>query len=79
MLDILSQFDALGLGAIVGSLLFLAGLIWVLVDNRSFVEVDRRRGVVVEPRVPDADDVVSSDPRRGGGRPVRPGRPRRAA
>lgn len=50
MLDILAQFDALGLGTLAGSLLFLAGLIWVLVDNRSFEEVSRRHQDAVAPK-----------------------------
>ena len=42
MLDILAQFDPLGLGALVGSILFLAALIWVLLDNRSFEDLNQK-------------------------------------
>lgn len=48
MLDIFAGFDILGLGTLLGSLLFLAGLIWVLVDDRSFDEVNRRHAARAE-------------------------------
>lgn len=35
------NFDALGLGALIGSLLFLAALLWVIIDNRSFEDLNR--------------------------------------
>ena len=42
MLDIIARFDLLGVGAIIGSIAFLGLLVRVLVDNRSFHDVDRR-------------------------------------
>lgn len=42
MLEFLSGFDALGLGTLVGSLLFLGALIWVLVENRTFDQLNQR-------------------------------------
>ncbi len=43
MLDILSRFDILGLGALVGAILFVGALLRVLLDNRSFDDIDRAR------------------------------------
>lgn len=40
-------FDILGVGTLLGCLLFLGALVWALADNRSFHEVQprsRRRG-----------------------------------
>jgi hypothetical protein len=35
-MNIIAQFDALGWAVLLGSILFLAGLLRLLVDNRSF-------------------------------------------
>ena len=67
MLDTIAGFDALGIGAIVGSLLFLGVLLRVLLDNRSFDDLERRRSAASEPD--------SSPPRA----PHGPRTPRRAA
>lgn len=34
--NMMAQFDVLGWAVLLGSILFLAGLVWLLVDNRSF-------------------------------------------
>lgn len=62
MLDILAQFDALGLGTMAGSLLLLAGFIWVLVDNRSFEEVSRRHREAVAPKAAAAPTAMTGVP-----------------
>ena len=54
-------FDVLGVGTLVGMLLFLGALIWVLVDNRSFDDLQPRseqRGA------PDGDPVRPERPER---------------
>ena len=40
MLEYLAGIDVLGLGMLIGSLLFLGALLWVLLDNRSFSELN---------------------------------------
>lgn len=40
MLNLLTGFDPLGIGTLIGSILFLGALVWVLVDNRSFYELN---------------------------------------
>lgn len=86
MFDIVASFDILGLATLLGALLFLGGLILVLVENRSFEELERRhmagvepsspaRGDAAPPSVADAEDPTH--PRKGA--PIRPHRPGRAA
>lgn len=36
IMEALAGFDALALGVIIGSAGLLAGLVWVLIDNRQF-------------------------------------------
>lgn len=90
MLDILAQFDILGLGTLVGSVLFLAGLLWVLVDNRSFERLDQGHRAPEELEIRPRSAAVALTPRPDlsaapdapdphGGSPGRPARPRRAA
>lgn len=62
MLNILAQFDALGLGTMAGSLLLLAGFIWVLVDHRSFEEVSRRHREAVAPKAAPASTTTMPMP-----------------
>ena len=42
MWENLAQFDILGVGALLGALLYFGILIWFLVGNRSFQELERR-------------------------------------
>lgn len=93
MLDILAQIDILGLSTLLGSLLFLGGLLWLLLDNRSFEELNRRHAAGAEPpdrasardRAPSADrpadpaptDADHSSRPSPPSRPPRPSRPSR--
>lgn len=86
MFDIVTSFDILGLATLLGALLFLGGLILVLVENRSFEELERRHMAGVEPSSPAGADAAPSSvagtedpthPRKGA--PIRPRRPGRAA
>lgn len=52
MPDIFAGFDILGLGTLLGSILFLGALVWLLVDNRSFDEVNRRHAAEAERKLP---------------------------
>lgn len=71
MFDMVAGFDILGVGTLVGAILFLGGLIRVLLDNRSFEQVNRRHAETeVAKRAP-------SDPDKGA--PGSPPRTRRAA
>lgn len=65
MPDIFAGFDILGVGTLLGSLLFLGGLVWLLVDNRSFDEVNRRHAAKAErerpiPAPPAATDDMAA-------------------
>lgn len=84
MMEIFAGFDILGLGTLLGSVLFLAGLLRVLLDNRSFDEVNRRHAAAAEPEALASARGASwvgdrGKPRTGtddgtSGRPSRPGR-----
>lgn len=76
MMSFISGIDALGLGALIGSLLFLGGLLWVIFDNRSFehLEPTTRPGNPADPEPPAGRPV-----RPGPGRGRTPDHPRRAA
>jgi hypothetical protein len=57
----LAQFDVLGWAVLLGSILFLAGLVWLLVDNRSFEAFNTPR-TTIEDRgtMPRADEGSSN-------------------
>lgn len=42
MFEFLMGFDVLGVGALLGALLLLGGLIWILVQNRPLEDLNRR-------------------------------------
>ena len=48
MMSFIAGIDALGLGTLIGSLLFLGGLLWVILDNRSFEDLEP----TIRPRKP---------------------------
>ncbi len=86
MMEIFAGFDILGLGTLLGSVLFLGGLLWVLLDNRSFEEVNRRHAAAAEREdrasTQGGSQVGDRGKRRPGtddGSPGRPSRPGRAA
>lgn len=71
MFDIFAGFDILGVGTLVGAILFFSGLIRVLMDNRSFEQVNRKHAEQKDER------RAPSDPDRGA--PGSTPRTRRAA
>lgn len=88
MFDIVVGLDVLGLGFLLGALLFLAGLVKVLLENRSFEDLNRAYLSAAEPpspvstrTAPPAQVSASAEnsPDPDGGSPVRPPRTRRAA
>lgn len=68
MFDFLAGFDLLGVGAALAGLLLLGWLIWMIVDNRSFDELNERH------RRGGRGDAGSDGHDGKHDRPTRPGR-----
>lgn len=83
MFDIIAQFDILGLGTLIGAILFLAALIWVIVDDRSFENLEDRHAREVRPNrrdsAPTEQDRQVHPHRPEDGAPARPKHPKKAA
>lgn len=84
MWENLAQFDILGVGVLLGALLYLGILIWFLVGNRSFEGLERRRADpsprAVPSRLARATETENAEPKGADhGKPSRPGRKGRAA
>ncbi len=85
---IMAQFDVLGWAVLLGSILFVAGLVWLLVDNRSFEALNTHHtGIDDRGALPRADGgssnvqepAVGRPPARGDDEPRTRRRPGRAA
>lgn len=71
IVETLAGFDVLALGVIVGSVGLVAGLLWVLIDNRQFEGFKPAANRFVETR-PVAGDTHPGTERKSAGEPQSP-------
>jgi hypothetical protein len=71
--SILAHFDLLGWAVLLGSLLYLAGLVWLLVENRSFEALNTSHAGTEDRGTVPRTEKVSSDSQDHavGGAPVK--------